>query len=154
MECGEAKSLLSQVLDGEASAAQVVALDDHLEVCAGCAAERRAYEEIRRVLSGGRSTTAPPDLWGRIETAAEARPRPARGRIVLLRLAACFAGVAASLLFGAALHSTRPRALAPHVDRFVADRLNLVHAPLSLPDPEPLFPEIEQHVIHGHGESQ
>ncbi len=47
MKCAEYKRLLSPYLDGQVSGAEMIALQNHMKGCAGCA---REYAEVQRTL--------------------------------------------------------------------------------------------------------
>lgn len=99
--CAWAREELSARLDGEASAGEAAALDEHLADCASCRRHAREIEDVRRALRV-QPAEAVPDLAPAImRTIARAGP-PSPWR-VRIRAATVGAAAAAAVLVGASL---------------------------------------------------
>ncbi|MBV9995441.1 MAG: anti-sigma factor [Caulobacteraceae bacterium] len=81
--CADKALLLHALADGELDAGHALALEGHVEGCAGCAAELAGIRQVKEALLGAHPRfAAPAGLVERIEAAlaAEAAPPPARRR--------------------------------------------------------------------------
>ena len=87
--CPDKALLLNALLDGELDASNALAFEEHLKICAGCAAELEGLRAQReQIAAPGVRYTAPDALHARIRAAldAEARPRAtAQPRLSALR---------------------------------------------------------------------
>ena len=102
--CTDKEMLLHGLLDGELDAANALAAEEHLRVCAGCADEFARLQALRRLLAApGVRGAAPERLRARIEAqiAEDARPAPApavrRRAMAPWALGGAAAAIAASL---------------------------------------------------------
>ena len=121
--CADKETLLHGLLDGELDAANAVAVEEHLKLCPGCAAELARLESLRRLLRApGVGWRAPDGLRARIEAqlampgpVAEAPPaRPSPWRTWIVPFAAGTA-IAASLLIAVTLPQPGESALEDQV---------------------------------------
>jgi hypothetical protein len=62
MKCSQAKSLLSPYLDGMVTGAQMLALSEHFESCAGCLREYQSLRQTQQLLTTVGRRKAPDDL--------------------------------------------------------------------------------------------
>jgi anti-sigma factor RsiW len=109
--CVDKEALLHGLLDGELDAANALAVEEHLKVCSGCAAELDRLESLRRLVRApGVAHRAPEALKARIEAqlAAPAAPPAAPSRRRLWQ-AWIPAGAAAALAASLALMLVLPR---------------------------------------------
>jgi len=87
MTCVQVKSMLSAYLDGAISGRQMYVLDQHLRICAGCAAEYRSLERTQALLSRLGRAKAPEDLSLKLRLAisreAARRQKPVWGNLLL-----------------------------------------------------------------------
>jgi len=87
MTCVQVKSMLSAYLDGAISGRQMYGLDQHLRICAGCAAEYRSLERTQALLSRLGRAKAPEDLSLKLRLAisreAARRQKPVWGNLLL-----------------------------------------------------------------------
>jgi hypothetical protein len=61
-QCAEAKESLSPYLDGMLTGTEMRVLEQHLNVCAACAAEYRALQQTQQLVTGMRRVSEPADL--------------------------------------------------------------------------------------------
>ena len=93
MTCDDARRLLHAYLDDELDAAQSMAMEQHLDGCAACAAGRREYDRLRQALAQPALYHRAPDALRRQwETPAMAQAAPRPRRALALAAAAGFAG--------------------------------------------------------------
>ena len=106
MTCDEAEILLHALLDGELDAGHAREAEQHIAGCPRCAAELRAFRELRTAVAGANlNFTAPPALRRRIE-AALPQPRLTSRRSLLQGFAL---GSAVSALAATGLTEILPR---------------------------------------------
>ena len=92
MNCDEAGILLHALIDGELDAGHARELEAHIAGCAGCAAQLREFQELRKSMKpASLRYTAPAGLRGRIE-----------GKLPALRAGASRRSVVKGFAFGAA----------------------------------------------------
>ena len=93
MTCVQVKSMLSAYLDGAISGRQMYVLDQHLRICAGCAAEYRSLERTQALLSRLGRAKAPEDLSLKLRLAisreAARRQKPVWGNLLLHSRTGC-----------------------------------------------------------------
>jgi len=80
MKCEDARKLLSEYVDGEASAADARAVKAHLEVCGACRAEAEALRGLSRALGGVKTLRAPALAVERARKAVRAEAERMRRR--------------------------------------------------------------------------
>jgi anti-sigma factor RsiW len=117
--CADKEALLQGLLDGELDAANAAAMEAHVQLCAGCAAELARLESLRRLLRApGVGFRAPEDLRARIEAELDAAALPTapaplpRRRPPRWLPGAGLAALAATLVLGVAVLAPRPEQLA------------------------------------------
>lgn len=102
--CAEKKMLLHALIDGELDAANSVAIETHIKICAGCAVELARIEAARGALSkSGVKHRAPSAMRDRIAAQIDSRsdgvgPSTAQHRSLRPWLAGGVSAIAASLL--------------------------------------------------------
>jgi|SRR5579871_314659 hypothetical protein len=89
LECPQAKELFSPYLDGAVTGTQMLALQNHLEQCAGCRAQYQSLQRTQQLLANTPRPKAPADLGLRLRVAisreaAQARRPPFEGFLVRL----------------------------------------------------------------------
>jgi anti-sigma factor RsiW len=115
------EALLHGLLDGELDAANALALEEHLKVCPGCAAELSRLEALRRLVQApGVAFRAPEGLRARMETdlpslAAAGAPQPRRLGWPAWASGAAIAALAASLALALVLPRSPESALEDQV---------------------------------------
>ncbi len=108
MNCRQTTEKLPLFVGGDLLPAIAARVEEHLERCASCEAERARYEDARRslfVLKGAVVGPAP-DLWPAIRAQLAAPPR--RARRPLRIVAAVAAALLVALLGTSQLRSTKP----------------------------------------------
>src|SRR5262245_58042219 len=98
MICAEAEILLHALLDSELDAGHTRDVEAHLEICPRCAAQVRAYGELRRAMPAAQlGLTAPASVRRRIDTALPPAPAWTSSRRSVLK------GFAMGSVFSAAI---------------------------------------------------
>src|ERR1700727_2671045 len=62
LQCPQAKRLFSPYLDGAVTGAQMLALQSHLSVCAGCNEQYQSLRQTQQLLMSGARPKVPADL--------------------------------------------------------------------------------------------
>lgn len=129
--CPDKEPMLHGLLDGELDAANALAIEAHLESCAGCAAEFERLGAVSRLVRApGVAHAAPAGLAERIEAAVQAsgRSAPRKTRIATLApwgLSGAFATVAAGLALVMINPGGHERAIE---DQVIADHIRSLQA--------------------------
>lgn len=84
MTCADAKGLLSPYLDGAVTGTEMLALQEHMEQCAGCLREYRSLRQTQQLLTSVKRVEVPADLGLKLRLAisreaAETRRPPFEG---------------------------------------------------------------------------
>src|SRR5262249_23339822 len=109
MTCAESEILLHALLDGELDAGHARELETHLEICPRCAAQLRAYRELRQAMPAARLRfAAPTSLRRRIEKALPSPPARTSSRRSVLKgfaMGSAFSAAVAATLFIAVIRT-------------------------------------------------
>ncbi|MHB8507864.1 MAG: anti-sigma factor family protein [Candidatus Dormibacteria bacterium] len=76
LTCGEARNLASELLDGELSAADATAVQDHVAGCQTCPGLYRAMVAVHERLHAMSHDALPPTLTAGLASALKDEPRP------------------------------------------------------------------------------
>jgi anti-sigma factor RsiW len=118
MQCDSAASMLGAYLDGELSADQTVAIQEHLGQCTGCSSEIAEMARLQHSVRGARGYFTPSAEFRRAMQKQIAPPR----RRILIRWLMPAAIVLATILISAVIwvgHTRRAAALAELADLHV-----------------------------------